>query len=224
MKDCPMPVFIAFLLMVMVFCPSLSPGEERGRTQVLETEGISLVIGSDLARAREGAIRDALQKAVVGVTRQWLTSQDVERKYEILRERIYDRAEEYTQDFRILFEISDQDIYSVTVRTTIFSDRIRKDLQELALINPPVQNPSVTRIFLTIRGIRTYSAYVRVRGMLKERIPGIREAVPREASWGLARFDIAAEGTVAAVAEQLKEKLAADIQYHGDRFLELNLR
>jgi len=219
-----MPVFIVFLFTVMIFCPSLSLGEERGRTQVFETEGISVVIGSDLARARDGAVRDALQKAVTRATGQWLTSQDAERKYEILRERIYDRAEEYTQDFRILFEISDQDIYSVTVRATVFSDRIRKDLQELALINPPVQNPSVTRIFLTIRGIRTYSDYVRLRGMLKERIPGIREAVPREASWGLARFDIAAEGTVAVAAERLREKLAADIQHQDDRFLELNLR
>jgi hypothetical protein len=224
MKDYPMPVFIVVLFTVMVFCPSLSPGEERGRTQVMETEGISRVIGSDLSRARDGAIRDALQKAVMGVTRQWLTSQDAERKYEILRERIYDRAEEYTQDFRMLFEISDQDIYSVTVRTTVFSDRIRNDLHELALINPPVQNPSVTFIFLTIRGIRTYSAYIRLRGILKERIPGIREAFPREASWGLARFDIAAEGTVAVAAERLREKLGADIQHQGDRFLELSLR
>ncbi|MDP1990937.1 MAG: flagellar assembly protein T N-terminal domain-containing protein [Syntrophales bacterium] len=219
-----MTVFIVFLFTIMVFYPSLSPGEERERTQVLETEGIAVVIGSDLARARDGAIRDALQKAVMGATGQWLTPQDAERKYEILRERIYDRAEEYTQDFRILFEISDQDIYSVTVRATVFSDRIRKDLQELALINPPVQNPSVTRIFLTIRGIRTYSAYVRLRGMLKESISGIRGAVPREASWGSARFDIAVEGTAAALAERLRETLAADIQHQSDQFLELNLR
>ena len=224
MKDYPMPVFIFFLFTVMIFCPSLSLGEERGKTQVFETEGIAAVIGSDLARARDGAVRDALQKAVTRATGQWLAPQDAERKYEILRGQIYDRAEEFTQDFRILFEISDEDIYSVTVRVTVFSDRIRKDLQGLGLINPPVQNPSVTRIFLTIRGIRTYRDYVRMRGMLKERIPGIREAVPRETSWGLVRFDIAAEGTVAVVAERLREKLAADIQHQDNQFLELHLR
>jgi len=60
--------------------------------------------------------------------------------------------------------------------------------------------------------------------VLKERIPGIREAAPREASWGLARFDIMTEGTVATVAERLREKLAADIQHQDDRFLELKLR
>jgi hypothetical protein len=219
-----MPVCIIFLLAVMIFCPAVSPGEERGRTQVFETEGIAAVIGSDLARARDGAIRDALQKAVIGVMGQWLTPQDGERKYEILRERIYDRAEEFTQDFRILFERSDQEIYSVTVRTTVFAEMIRKDLQELGIVNRPVQNPSVTRILLTIRGIRTYGDYVRLRGMLKERIPGIREVVPREASWGLARFDIGTEGAVAAISERLRDKLAADIQHQDDRFLELNLK
>ena len=219
-----MPVFIFFLFTVMIFCPSASLSEEWGGTQVFETEGIAAVIGSDLARAREGAVRDALQKAVTRAAGQWLTPQDGERKYELLRERLYDRAEEFTQDFRILFELSDPDIYSVTVRVTVFSDRIKKDLQGLGLINPPAQNPSVSLIFLTIRGIHTYSDYVRLRGVLKERIPGIREAVPREASWGLARFDIMTEGTVAAVAERLREKLAADIQHQYDRFLELKLR
>jgi hypothetical protein len=224
MKDYPMQAFIVFLFAVMIFFPLLSLGEERERTQVFETEGIAAVIGSDLARARDGAVRDALQKAVTRAAGGWLKPQDAERQYGRLRERLYDRAEEFTQDFRILFEISDQDIYSVTVRATIFSDRIRKDLQELGLINPPAQNPSATRVFLTIRGIRSYSAYVRLRGILKERIPGIQEAVPREASWGSACFDIAVEGTVAAVAERLSEKLAMDIQHQDDRFLELNLR
>jgi hypothetical protein len=224
MKDYPMPIFIFFLFVVMFLCPSVSLGEERERTQVFETEGIAAVIGSDLARARDGAVRDALQKAVIGATRQWLTSQDAERKDEILKERIYDRAEQFTQDFRILFEISDPDIYSVTVRATVFLDSIRKDLQELGLIKTPVLKPSLTRIVLTIRGIRTYSDYIRLRGMLKERIPGIREAVPRETSWGLARFDISAEGTVVALAGWFREKLSADIQYQGDGYLELSLR
>jgi hypothetical protein len=107
MKDSPMPVFIFFLFAVMIFCPSVSLSEEREMTQVFETEGIAAVISSDLARARDGAVRDALQKAVIRAAGQWLTPQDAERKYEILKERMYDRAEEFTQDFRILFEISD---------------------------------------------------------------------------------------------------------------------
>jgi hypothetical protein len=219
-----MPVFFIFLFALIILYPAVSPCEESERTQVFETEGIAAVIGSDLARAREGAIQDALQKAVIKATGQWLTPQDAERKYVLLRERIYERADEYTQDFRILFELSDPDIYSVTVRATVFSEKMRNDLQNLGLITPPVNPPSVNTIFLMIRGIRTFGDYVRLRGTLKERIPGVRESVPREASWRSARFDVVAEGTVADFTERLREKLGAEIQYQDDRFLELNLR
>jgi len=79
-------------------------------------------------------------------------------------------------------------------------------------------------MFLMIRGIRTFGDYVRLRGTLKERIPGIRESVLREASWRTARFDIVTEGTVAGFTERLREKLGAEIQHQDDRLLELNLR
>jgi hypothetical protein len=223
-KDNPMPVFIFFMFALMILYPAVSPCEESGRVQVFETEGIAAVIGSDLARAREGAIQDALQKAVIRATSQWLTPQDAERKTMLLGERIYERADEYTQDFRILFELSDPDIYSVTVRATVFSEKMRNDLQNLGLITPPVHPPSAITMFLMIRGIRTFGDYVRLRGTLKERIPGIRESVLREASWRSARFDIVAEGTVASFAGRFKEKLGAEIQHQDDRFLELNLR
>ena len=224
MKDNPMPAFFFFLFTLLILYPASSPCEETGRTQVIDTEGIAAVIGSDLARARDGAVQDALQNAVIKATGQWLTPQDAERKYLLLRERIYERADEYTQAFRILFELSDADIYSVTVRATVFSDKIRNDLQNLGLITPPVSPPSVITMFLMIRGIRTFGDYLRLRGTLKERIPGIRESLIREASWRSARFDVVAEGTVADFTERLREKLRADIQHQDGRFLELNLR
>ncbi len=83
-----MPAFILFLFAFLIFCPSLSPGEEREGTQVFETEGIAAVVGADLARARRDAVRDALQRAVTRATGQWLTPQDMERKYGMLKERI----------------------------------------------------------------------------------------------------------------------------------------
>jgi len=219
-----MPVFVFFLFAFMFFSPLPSLGDQRARTQVFETEGIAAVSGYDLARARDGAVRDALQKAVMLATEQWLTPRDAERTYEKLKERIYDRAEEFTQDFRILFELSDQDIYSVTVRATVFSERIKIDLQGLGFLDPPVQTPSMTRFTLTIRGIRGYGDFVRVRGVLKDRTSGIREALLREASWRTANFDVVTEGTVAAVADWIHEKLSVDVKVQDDRSLEFHLK
>jgi cardiolipin synthase (CMP-forming) len=218
-----MPSFFLFLIAGAILCPSISLGSERGSIVVFETEGIAAVIGFDLARARDAAIQDALQKAVAKAVEKWLTPQRTEQNFTLLKVRIYDRAEEFTQDYRILFEISDPDIYSVTVRATVFSDSIRKELQDSGLIKTTVQNPFVTRMILTVRGIRTYGEFSRLRILLKEKIPGIREVVPREAAWGIARFDISGEGTIATMAERLREKLAIKILYQDDQTLELHL-
>ena len=106
----------------------------------------------------------------------------------------------------------------------VLADSLRKNLLELGLIRPTQLKLPVTRISLTIRGIRTYGDYVKCRTILQDQIPGIREIVLREASWSLARFDLGAEGTVPTLAERLREKLAVEIQYQDDRVLEVHLR
>ena len=218
-----MLVFFLFLMGAAILCPSISFGSERVGTQIFESEGIAAVIGFDLARARDAAIQDALQKAVAKAMEQWLTPQRAEQNFAQLKERIYDRAEEFTQDYRILFEISDPDIYSVTVRATVFLDSIRKELQDSGLIKTTAQNPVLTRMILTVRGIRTFGDFNRLQIVLKEKIPGIRETLPREATWGMVRFEIVGGGTIATMAERIMEKLAVKILYQDDQTLEIHL-
>jgi hypothetical protein len=69
-----------------------------------------------------------------------------------------------------------------------------------------------------------YSGYIRCRGVLKERIAGIQEAIPREASWGMARFDIATTEKTAIPVERLRERLTLEIHRQDDRVLEVSLR
>lgn len=224
MKHCLKPLLFISFLFLTILSPLNSPGQEKGDNRTFETEGVAAVTGADLARARGEAVRDALQKAVELAAEQWLTPSSDRRHEVLLRERIYGRAEEFVQDYRILFEKADEDIYFVTVRVTVVLQEIRKDLQELGLIEPPVAYPASKRMILTIRGIRDYSDYLRVKGVLKTKESGIREAIPREASPETVSFDIRVEGAVATAAEALKKRLAADLGHQDDRLLELRLK
>jgi len=224
MKGFPLPVIFFCLFVIMIFFPAVSPGEGIVPTQVVETEGSAPVTGSDLARARSEAVRDALQKAVEQVAGRWLAPQDVAAKSQVLKEQITDRAEGFIQEYRIVSEVTVLDVHTVEVRASVLADNLRNDLLVLGLIKPTQVKLPVTRIFLTIRGIRTYGEYVKCRGILKDRIPGIREIIPCEASWTLARFDVAVEGIIPTLAERLREKLAVEIQYQDDRVLEVYLK
>ena len=224
MKVLTLPAAIASLIALMISFPVGSRGEEVTPTQVVEAEGSASVTGGDLARARSEAVRQALQKAVEQVAGHWLTPQHTIEKSSVLKERIADRAEGFIQEYRIVSETSVLDVHTVAVRASVLADSLRKDLIELGVIRPAQLKLPVTRISLTIRGIRTYADFVKCRSMLQERIPGIREISLREASWSLARFDIAAEGTIPALAERLREKLGGDVQHRDERVLEVNLR
>jgi hypothetical protein len=224
MKSITLPLVIFFLFAIMISFPFVSPAEEILPIQVVETEGSARIIGGDLARARNEAVRDALQKAVEQVTGRWLAPQEAARKSLVLKEQITERAEGFTKEYRIASEITAFDLYTVAIRATVLADSIRNDLRILGLIRQTQIKPPVNRVSLTIRGIRTYSDYIRCRGVLKEKIPEIREITPREASWGLARFDIETEGTAQTVAERLRDKLAVEIQMQDDHVMEVHLR
>ncbi len=218
------PPAIFFLFAILIAFPSLAPAGEIAPVQAVEMEGNARISGGDLARARSEAVRDALQKAVEQVAGRWLTPQEAARKSPVIKEQITDRSEGFIQEYRIVSEITSFDLYTVAVRATVLADSVRDDLRKLGLIRDAQLKPPVSRISLLIQGIRTYGDYIRCRMVLKEKIPEIREIIPREASWGLARFDVAVEGTVQAVAERLREKLTADIQMQDDRRLEVQLK
>jgi hypothetical protein len=224
MKDLFVSSFILFLLAVMIAFPAVSFCAEMMATQVVEAEGSAQVIGLDLARARNEAVRDALLKAVVLVANRFLDPQDAERKSQLLKEQVYSQAEGFIQDYRLLFETSVMDVYTVAIRVTVFADGIRNELQRLGAIGSNHYNLVLAGISLTVRGIRSYGDYARCYGILKDRIPGVRAAVPHEMSWGLARFDVAAEGKIPKIAEWLREKLKGEIQHQDDRSLEIHLR
>lgn len=224
MNGLTLPGAIICLFSLVISFPAVSRGEGVAPTQVIEAEGNASVTGGDLARARSEAVREALQKAVEQVVGPWLTPQVAADKSQILKERITARAEGFIQEYRIVSETTVLDIHTVAIRASVLTDSLRKDLLERGLIRSTQVNLPVTRISLTIRGIRTYGDYVKCRAMLQDRIPGIREISLREASWSLASFDIAAEGTIPVLAEQLREKLVVDVQYQDDRVLEVHLR
>jgi hypothetical protein len=224
MRELKVSSFVLLLLAVMICFPAVSSCTEVMATQVVEAEGSAPVIGLDLARARKEAIQDALQKAVVQVANRFLAPQDAERKSQLLKDQIYSRAEGFIQDYRLVFETSAMDVYTVAIRVTVFADGIRNEMQALGLIRSNQYKLVSARISLTIHGIRSYGDYARCYGILKDRIPGIRAAVPREVSWGVARFDAAAEGTIPTIAERLRKELTGEIRRQDDRSLEIHLR
>lgn len=218
------PLFAGFFLAVMVLLSPVFASEEAGMTQVIDAEGSAPIVGLDLARARNQAVRNALRQAVAQVANHLLNPEEAEQKSPLLKELIDSQAEGFIQDYRLVFETAVMDVYTVAIRVTVISGGIRNELLRRGLTRPDRPKTPSVRTSLTIRGIRSYGDYARWQGILKERIPGITSVFPREASWGTVRFDIAADGAIPTVAERLGERAQGEIRRMGDGSLEIYLK
>jgi len=219
-----LPSFVLFLSSVMLAFPAVSSHGEAVTTQVVEAEGSAPVVAFDLARARDLAIRDALQQAVAQVTGRFLDPQDANPNMPLLREEIHSQAERFIQDYRLVFETAVMDVYTVAVRVTVFAGGIRNELLRLGLIRSLPPEPAAKRFALTVRGIRSYGEYVRLQGILQDQVPGIKAAVPREASWGMIRFDVEADAITPSFADRLRKRLGGEIRRQDERSLEIDVK
>ncbi|MHB8769494.1 MAG: flagellar assembly protein T N-terminal domain-containing protein [Syntrophales bacterium] len=224
MKRRTLPACMLVLFVLTVCLPIGGRCEGGTAIQVVETDGAAPVTGNDLARARSEAVRDALRRAVEQVSGRWLMPEDEATKPPSLKQQIIDRAERFIQEYRIVSEMTVEGVHTVAVRASVLADSLREELHRLGLAKQVARTTPATHISLTIRGIRTSGDYVRCRAILKDGIPGIREIIPREAAWSLARFDVAAEGGVPALIERIREKLAVEVQRQEDRALEVRLK
>ena len=224
MKTLTIAAFVFTHLFLMTVSPATAVDREGASIQVVDTEGNTPLLGQDRAQGRSEAVRNALGKAVEQVASRWVSPPKAERKKKLLKERIYDRAEGYIHDFRIVSETSSSDFYTVTVRSTVFAESVRDDLQELGMIGATTHRLPPIRVSLAVQGIRNYGDYCRCREILKGKNTEIRELMIREVSWGMARFDLAANDTTESVAARLREKMDFDILFQNSGVLEVNLK
>jgi len=224
MRNLTIAAFVFGHLLIMTAFPATAGVREGASVQVVETEGTALISGQDLAQGRSEAVRNALERAVEQVAGRWVSPPEAERKKKSLKERIYHRAEGYVHDFRIVSETSASGFYTVTVRTTVFAESIRNDLQELGLIGPGTLRPPLTRVLLTVQGVRNYGDYNRCREILEGKITGIQGVITREVSWGMVRFDIAADDSTESVAARLRQNMDFEILFQNSGILEINLK
>lgn len=212
------------LAMVVTSWVTTAAAGEGEAVQVIETEGSAAVSDQNQALARAEAVRGALQKAVDAVASRWLPPPPHSSAERALRERLLARAEVHILDFRILSESPAHDTYSLTVRATVSENSVRSALQRFGWAEPKGGGAAVTRVALRVVGVKAYRDYLRCQGVLLGQVPGVRRLTLREALWGVAQFDIDAEGAAESLGMRLRETTAFDILHQDARLLEVYLR
>jgi len=198
------PFLIALLFTVWILLlASEGFSQDNDNIWTVETDGTGLITNDDVASARNNAISDALRNAVEQAVATLIPGQSPDKKSQAIRDRIYARSDQYIRDYRINSEKQVQKVYTVTVRSAVFIDSIRDDLQTLGLLKAEKNRVPATEVALIVKGLTSCADYARVKELLKTRVTGVKNVYQRELAWGTARLNLYLQGTVQSFSDEL---------------------
>jgi len=117
-----------------------------GKAHGVEAEGKGLIVNDDTARARQESLKDALKNAIQAGASSFLPRESLEENFELLDARIYSRASEFVNSYRILEEKDEEGLYKIKIEADVEEEELEKEIAALGLLHSPKQLPRIVVI------------------------------------------------------------------------------
>jgi hypothetical protein len=138
-----LPDLIKKVLLVTVLLTPRLVSAEAAPVRTVDATGFASVRGAQTALARDGAIDDALRKAVEQVVGTVVSAETMVENYQVLSDKVYTRTEGYIKNYTVLNEARTRDLYQVTVRATVAVGDIKNDLDAIGILYARAGRPRV---------------------------------------------------------------------------------
>ncbi len=171
----------------------------------IQTEGTSVVSGVDRALVRDRAIQDSMRKAVRQAVDMLIPKDVAVENSAVIEKDIYSKAEAYIQDYRILEEGIEDNLYRVTVRITLSVGDINFDLETLGVLTHEWQTETSTTSTVTVIviGIEEYSDFNVLREALETGINEVNTVNLRKIGSDEVVIDVDIQGNASDLAGAL---------------------
>jgi len=118
------------------------------RTRTVKVLGSGAVLSSNVAKAKDRAVSNSLVVAVSQVADELLPKNGMVTYFQELNQTLFQDAEIYIQDYKVLTEFMSDNIYRVVVEATVSIDGLEKKLLDAGLIWTQKSLPKV--LFLVV--------------------------------------------------------------------------
>lgn len=127
------------VLMLLAF-PCAWAQEE---VHTVTAEGVAVIADGNMASARDGAVSDALRRAVEQAVGAMVSAETVAENYTVLSDRVYSKTAGYVKNYQVLSEMPETQLYRVTVKADVSQADLQNDLSALGLLMARKNMPRV---------------------------------------------------------------------------------
>jgi len=129
--------FVAFFLLVW------SIGASGQEVQVVTSKGEGWFEGNDPLIGKDRAVRDALAKAVEQAVGTMVLAETRVQNFQLLSDEIYTKTDGFVQNYKIINEKAEKNVYEVTIQATVSTGSIKDKLDALGLLINQVGKPRI---------------------------------------------------------------------------------
>ena len=195
-----LPVLV--LVFIFLYCIPVFAQGDAGVLN-LEVEGNAVINQNDIASARDGAIKDALQIAILEAVSNLLSLPVKDEKFLPVKSEIIAKQDRYINNYKITAESNKTEIYWVTVNVAVELLDLKSDLAKMGFLRISEQDKTNIIISLSVKGLKKYSYFSYIKEFLKKQVKMVKNVYPRSFEWQQCHMELEISGTAQALADEL---------------------
>lgn len=211
-----------FLLLTGVLCGAVWAGEVLTDLS-LQVDGKAVVIKNDVTRARENAVKNALEKAILQTAAKLLADKFEEEKFQAVKSILIGKADQYVKNYRITSEKSEQGEYIASVNVLVNQASVKSDLIQMDLIK---HSGASVNVSVVLKDMKKHADFMRLKSFLQSRSQIVKSVYPCSLEWRQASCDLIITGDVQSLLSELERSGGYVVEERGKKQdgFELNLR
>jgi hypothetical protein len=195
-------LLIALLIIMGTgYCPVAA---DPAQPLSLQVEGKAAVAKGDEARARQEAVKNALETAIVQACGRILSEKVEQESFQAVKSLLINRTDRYVNTFSIVSESRRQNDYLVQVQAIVALVPLRDDLAQMGLL-PDAGARESSSVLLSVRGIRRYTDFKRLNAFLDSRPQIVKSRYPCRLEWQRMDCELTLSGPFQNFTAELKK-------------------
>jgi hypothetical protein len=176
------------ILVFITFYPIYVHAQNEKDFLSLNVQGTAQIKRNDVAVARQEAIQDALEKAILEAASKLLSIPAKDENFKLVKSVLLNEPDKYVYYYKITEENRQPQTFIVNVNVVVAFLVLKNDLNKMGFLNAPQMEKNNVKVFLNVNGLKKYSEYVRIKEFLQSRKKLVKNIYPSRFEWQHANF------------------------------------
>jgi hypothetical protein len=197
-------LFILFLSLTILLSVCVYAQDDAAILS-LDVEGSADISRNDVARAREEAIQNALENAILKATAKLMSISVNDDRFQPVKSVIIDEPDKYVNNYKIVTEMKKPDSYQVSVHVAVNLVNLKNDLNKMGFMQvvPTVKISPI--VLINVKGLRKYTDFLLLKEFLQSRKKIVKNIYPCRFEWQQANFEVEIMGDARSLIDELTQ-------------------